>query len=474
MQLVYLVQHLYASTVLPSIMPPLAAHHIKALTKLSPHLPITSSLAHHFTDWTGKYPSRSYEAIKTSTDQWHGTCILRPANVEQVSSILKYATTNKIPVVTQGGNTGLVGGGVPIQEDEVVLLTSAMNKIIEFDKDTGIILAEAGCILETLQDHVRPHGYEMPIDLGAKGSCQIGGNVATNAGGIKYIRHGSLHANVLGLEVVTPDGKVLDLSRSLKKDNTGYSLKDLFIGSEGTLGVITKVAIESKPISKETFLMLVGFQTFPEVVAFFRQAKRYFGMLNAFEFWDQVAHEQVVHHLKLQSPLPTCPFQVLFETEKDPLDFLEESGAEQCVLADSVSQQLNLWSLREGIPEALSKCGKVWKWDVSVPIDRMMSVVENLEGDIVSGYGHLGDGNLHLNIVKSSMSKEMERSIYAKVASMGGSISAEHGIGQAKSEYLPLSKDANSLEVMRNIKAVLDPAGIMNPGKIFPSASKEC
>ncbi|KAJ3374342.1 hypothetical protein GGF31_007862 [Allomyces arbusculus] len=440
-------------------------------------------------DWMRKYRGQA-------------TLVLRPRTTEQVAQILKHCHARKLAVCPQGGNTGLVGGSVPVF-DEVVVFLGNMHQVRKFDPISGIVVAEAGMILQQLDGYLADRGYMMPLDLGAKGTCQIGGNVATNAGGLRLLRYGSLHGSVLGLEVVLPDGRILNDMRALRKDNTGLDLKQLFIGSEGALGIITAVAILAPVRPTAVHVATLAMPNYQAVQDAFVRARRELGeILSAFEFWDSEADKLVHQHLALRRPLETeSPFQVLIETAGSNAEhdmakleaFLENLMADEIAIDGAVAQDQAqveaMWAVREGIPEACAKDGAVFKYDVSVPVPKLYELVEKtrerLEGvkgvnDII-GYGHVGDGNLHLNVSAQkdadgggarAVSAALEPFIYELVASHNGSISAEHGVGIMKPKHLHYSKDAEMLNVMQDIKALLDPNGIMNPYKYLPPPSK--
>ncbi|RKP10458.1 D-lactate dehydrogenase 2 mitochondrial precursor [Thamnocephalis sphaerospora] len=445
-------------------------------------------------DWMRKYRGRS-------------PVVLLPKTTDQVSKLLAYCNQQRLAVVPQGGNTGLVGGGVPVF-DEIVISTNLMNQVRSFDDVSGVVACDAGCILEVLDGYLGERGFMMPLDLGAKGSCHVGGNVAANAGGLRFLRYGSLHGTVLGVEAVLPDGTILDNMSTLRKDNTGYDLKQLFIGSEGTLGLVTGVTVStprrpnasSIAIQPSVNVAMVGVESFEKVQATFRNAKGMLSeVLSAFEFWDSHAAGLVRAHAvnKAQDPLSApYPFYVLMEThgsnkEHDDakLNAFLEHLMENEVVADGVvaqdeAQIKSLWSMRESIPEACSKAGAVYKYDVSIPVPKLYELVEDMRsrlesmglmGDLVKdviGYGHMGDGNLHLNITASTYDKRVtdaiEPYVYEWVASHNGSISAEHGLGLMKAHHIGYSKSAAMVNLMQQIKQLVDPNGIMNPYKYFP------
>lgn len=404
----------------------------------------------------------------------------------------------------QGGNTGLVGGATPYGEGhpdhaKVILSLARMNQIFSIDQTSGIVRAQAGCILEKVDEECRNRAnLMMPIDLGAKGSCQIGGILATNAGGIRFLRYGSLHGSILGLEVVLADGRILREMRGLHKDNTGYDLKQLFIGSEGTLGIITEAAIAAVPKLNSINVACFKLCSFEAVRNLFIRTRESLGeILSAFEFWDSQTQSALNEHHPAMFEGATDGFYVLIETSGSDAQhdtekltrFLEnimnDGLVEDGILAQDQRQQAELWARREGIPETSSKqqslktksYGQVHKFDLSLPLDKYYRIVELLrekcpEGIKVFGFGHVGDGNLHINLVDcvdtdAKIMHEIGDFIFDWTSKNGGSVSAEHGIGQAKRDYLHLSKDSTSIEVMRSLKSLLDPNSILNPGKVI-------
>jgi D-2-hydroxyglutarate dehydrogenase len=439
-------------------------------------------------DWMGRYKGAA-------------TVALRPRDTESVSKLLRYCNERRIAVVPQGGNTGLVGGSVPVF-DEVILSLGAMNTILSFDESAGVVVAEAGVILEVLDGYVGERGYRVPLDLGAKGSCQIGGNVATNAGGSRFLRYGSLRSSVLGLEAVLADGRVMDALTSLKKDNTGYDLKQLHIGGEGTLGVITKVAIAcpTKSPSINTAVLKLG--SFDDVRRLLRLTKQSLGeILSAYEFMDAESVTMATNNLShVSNPLDvenddkSC--YVLIESAGSDVEhdraklnnFLEkafEGGlATDGVIAESKTQADALWELRESLPEAVAKAGHsggTLKYDISLPLSDFYDIVVDaraLIGDKaeVVAWGHVGDGNLHLNVAipdavnVQAVKSLVEPWVYEWVSAKRGSVSAEHGLGQMKAGAIGYSKGAVAVDMMRVLKAALDPNGILNPHKLLPPA----
>ncbi|NXJ11187.1 D2HDH protein, partial [Odontophorus gujanensis] len=433
--------------------------------------------------------------------------LLKPKTAAEVSRVLRYCHERNLAVSPQGGNTGLVGGSVPVF-DEIILSTALMSEIISFDPVSGILVCQAGCVLEKLNEYLEERGFVMPLDLGAKGSCHIGGNVATNAGGLRLLRYGSLRGTVLGLEVVLADGTVLDCLASLRKDNTGYDLKQLFIGSEGTLGVITAVSILCPQKPKAVNLAFLGCQDFSRVQETFTTCRAMLGeILSAYEFMDEKCMELVVKHLGLSNPLRGSPFYVLIETsgsnsthdEEKLNSFLEQATTSGLVTDGTVAVDdkkikartwligiplifvpQTLWSLRERITEALTHDGCVYKYDISLPVGKLYDLVTDMRARLgqsaknVVGYGHVGDGNLHLNITAESYSHSLldaiEPFVYEWTARYNGSISAEHGLGFKKKQFIQYSKPSEAIFLMQRFKAMLDPKGILNPYKTLPSS----
>ncbi|KAI1777715.1 hypothetical protein F4818DRAFT_407741 [Hypoxylon cercidicola] len=436
-------------------------------------------------DWMRKY-------------RGHCRLVLKPASTEDVSKILKYCNENMLAVVPQGGNTGLVGGSVPVF-DEIVVSTSRMNQIRFFDEVSGVLVADAGVVLEVADQYLAEKGYIFPLDLGAKGSCHIGGNVSTNAGGLRLLRYGSLHGTVLGIEAVLPDGTILDDLSRLRKNNTGYDLKQLFIGGEGTIGMITAVSIHCPQRSKAVNVAFLGLESYEKLQQTFKKAKTQLGeILSAFELMDSQSQD-IFHKVKgNKRPLTgEHPFYCLIETsgsnsehDSQKLEsFLDDVMTEELVtdgvVAENETQVRSLWSLREGITETIGHWGGVYKYDVSIPIKDMYKLVEDtrkrledagLKGESdefpvvdVVGYGHMGDSNLHLNIAVRRYDKEVEAAlepfVYEWIHERNGSISAEHGLGIAKKKFIGYSRNETTVGLMKQIKNLYDPNGIMNPYK---------
>lgn len=445
----------------------------------------TSDLEPFNSDWMRKYKGQTQ-------------LVLKPQTTQEVSQVLKYCNDSMLAVVPQGGNTGLVGGSVPVF-DEIVLSTSRMSKIRSFDEVSGILVVEAGCILEAADQFLAEKGHIFPLDLGAKGSCQIGGNVATNAGGLRLLRYGSLHGTVLGIEAVLPDGTIFSGLDTLRKNNTGYDLKQLFIGSEGTLGIITAVSVVCPQRPKASNVAICGLESFDKAQRAFREAKSQLSeILSAFELMDSTSQKMVRAVTKKTHPLKSnYPFYCLIETsgsnsdhdQEKLLAFLESAMSDgiisdESVLAQDETQMKFLWSWREGIPECIGHWGGVYKYDVSIPLSDLYQLVEDTKERLVAagmvgdeekypvvdvvGYGHMGDSNLHLNVATRRYDKEVERSlepfVYEWIAGRNGSISAEHGLGLAKKAFIGFSRSEPMIRLMKQTKDFYDPVITRTPG----------
>jgi len=395
--------------------------------------------------------------------------VLRPKDALETSEVLKYCSQWRISVVPQGGNTGLSGGNIAQDEKELILSTSRMTTELKIDPDLPAVFSTAGNVLESVTEACKRHRFTFPLDLGAKGSCQIGGNLATNAGGLRYLRYGSLHHNVIGLEVVLPSGEILTDMDNLRKQNTGWDLKQLFIGSEGTLGVITKAAVSLYPQSCSVQVCLFGCSSFAQVLSLYSAAKLRLGeVLSAFEYYDSASHMLVLKHVPGTSdPFPRpYPFYVVIETSGSEeahdreklisfLDSTSETAGLEGVLAQDEKEREKLWRLRETCAVAYVKEGPTHVYDFSLPIEHFEDTVQKaarLIGDkgLVVGLGHLGDANLHIGVVQSKgkLAKDFEPQLYELVQARKGSISAEHGIGSVKARDLWRSKSRESIAMM--------------------------
>ena len=447
-------------------------------------------------------PERQLPYVHELRGLYHGNAalVLRPGSTAEVAQIIALANEARIAIVPQGGNTGLVGGQTPSPDGtEVVLSLARLNRVRSIDAAGGAMIVEAGVTLADAQAAAEHAGKLFPLSLPSEGSCQIGGVLATNAGGTAVLAYGNARALTLGLEVVTASGEVWDGLRTLKKDNTGYDLRDLFVGSEGTLGVITAAALKLFPRPADTTVALAALPSLQAVAALFQLAEaRGTGSLTAFEFMSRFTLELVTRHIpNARFPLrDASPWYVLLELSS----FVEDSGeaamqrllteasengtVSDAVIAGSLAQAQALWRLRESASEAQRPEGGSIKHDVSVPMARVPEFIA-LAGAAVEHvcpgarpviFGHFGDGNVHYNVTQPpGMDKtaylalwgEMSRAVHDVVASLGGSISAEHGIGQMKRDELVRFKSPLELALMRKIKAALDPNGILNPGKLL-------
>lgn len=438
-----------------------------------------------------------------SRDLYHGATrvILRPSNTGEVAAVVAICAAAGIAIVPQGGNTGHCGGAVPSAGgDEIVLALSRMNRIRDVDAVGHAMVAEAGCILATVRDAAAAADLLFPLSLGAEGSCQIGGNLSTNAGGVAVLRYGNARDLVLGLEVVLADGRIWHGLRGLRKDNTGYDLKNLFIGAEGTLGIITAATLKLFPRPRGRVTVLVAVRDVDAAVALFLRARERFGHdVSACELLPGIGVESVLEHLPgAVAPLAEkydwyvlCEISA-FRSESglrpSVEDFLE-TGLDRGsilngVIAESGTQAANLWRLREAIPEAQKFEGGSIKHDISVPISRIGAFIEKASAAVAGAvpgcrpfvFGHIGDGNVHFNVSQPVGADRvaflarwpaMNRTIHDIAVSLGGSFSGEHGIGQLKVDDLERHKDAVELGLMRTLKRALDPRGIMNPGKVL-------
>jgi FAD/FMN-containing dehydrogenase len=408
---------------------------------------------------------------------------LRPTTVEQVSAALRACNAYRQPVVVQGGMTGLAGGANPDRRD-VVIAMDLLSGIEEIDTAAGTMTVLAGTVLEVAQKAAEEAGFLLPIDLGARGSCQIGGNLATNAGGIRVISHGVTRDNVLGLEAVLADGIVLSSLNRMQKNNTGYDLKQLFIGAEGTLGIITRAVLKLKPLPKGRATALCALASYADVVSLLHRARAELGGLSAFELMWENFFDFICEAEGLKFFDADYPFTVIVEQSGEVGNLeeflgamLEEGLIVDALIAQSEKERERFWTVREGL--ALDALPRLINLDVSLPIgvldDYASGVIAALEGEFpgihVSVFGHVADSNIHLCISAGAIDDASEHRIdtivYEHVRKFSGSISAEHGIGLLKRDYLHYSRSTEELELMGRIKKALDPHGIMNPGKVI-------
>jgi FAD/FMN-containing dehydrogenase len=407
---------------------------------------------------------------------------VRPRTAEDISKALRACNVYRYPVVVQGGMTGLAGGANPSGKD-IVIAMDLLSGIEAIDTDAGTMTVLAGTVLETAQKAAEEAGFLLPIDLGARGSCQIGGNLATNAGGIRVIAHGVTRDNVLGLEAVLADGTVISSLNRMQKNNTGYDLKQLFIGSEGTLGVITRVVLKLKPLPGEVTTALCGLSSYEAVVSLLHRARKSLTGLSAFELmWETFFHfSRGAEGLTFFER--DYPFTVIIEQtgEGSLEDFLsqmiEEGLVDDALIAQSEKERGRFWTVREGL--ALDTLPRLINFDVSLPIGVLDvfagAVTTALEAEFpglhVSIFGHVADSNIHLCIsagpIDDATEHRIDTIVYELVRQHQGSISAEHGIGRLKREYLHYSRSPEELELMARIKTALDPNWILNPGKVL-------
>ncbi|CAA9999414.1 unnamed protein product [Nesidiocoris tenuis] len=374
--------------------------------------------------------------------------VLRPRTTEELSAVMRICTEHRLAVCPQGGNTGLVGGSVPVF-DEVIISTSLMNKINHIDPIAGTASCQAGVVLEKLESALEPEGLMIPYDLGARGSCQIGGNISTCAGGLRLLRYGSMQANTLGVEAVLADGTILNMMNSLKKDNTGYHLRQLFIGSEGTLGIVTQAVMQCPIRPKSTNLAFLSLNSFKDVLSTFVLAKRSLSeTLSSCEMMDSACVTSVEEKLRIKCPLENSAdsFFMIVETQGSREDhdaekmsnFVQEAMAKELVVdgitANEPSRMANLWQLRERITESLSKDDYIFKYDITLPLAKFYEAVKVLRQELapfgneakVTGFGHIGDGNLHLNVTASQYSEKLAKAIEPFVFEWTAGVGGEH------------------------------------------------
>ena len=423
------------------------------------------------TDWTRRFTGEA-------------RCVVRPADAGEVAAVVRACAGAGVPITVQGGNTGLVGGSVPAGGD--VLL--ALGRLIDLDPvDTmeAQVTAGAGVTLQALQRHCRPHGLDIGVDLAARSAATVGGLVATNAGGIRVVRYGSMREQVTGIEAVLADGSVVRRLVGLAKDNTGYDLAQLLAGSEGTLAIITKVRVRLVPLPAARAVALVAVDGIPGALDLLAAVRAGLPALSAAELFLADGLELVRAHGRLPAPFAErYPAYVLLEcaARTDPTDdLLEVLGESAAVLdatvASDVTGVARLWAYRETHTEAISAAGVPVKLDVSVPLRELAGLVADLPAIVAAVapgartivFGHLGEGNLHVNVLGAAENAErVSEAVLRLVADRAGSIGSEHGVGRAKAHWLSLSRSAEEIAAMRRIKDALDPAGILNPGVLFP------
>jgi glycolate oxidase subunit GlcD len=431
-------------------------------------------------DWTKHYD------VKPSA-------VVFPRTTEEVAGIVKWARKNKIALVPSGGRTGLSGGACALN-GEVVVSFEKMNKVLDFNTIDRTITCEAGMVTEALQKYVHDKGFYFPVDFAARGSSQIGGNIATNAGGIKVIRYGNMRDWVSGLKVVTGKGDIVQLNRGLIKNATGFDLRHLMIGSEGALGFVTEATLQFTTNPKPLTVLVLGVSDLDSVMEVFKTFRDQLP-LTAFEFFSDVALKHVLAHAPLQKPFATdVENYVLVEVENTDASVEEKilEVFESCVgkgwvvdgaIGQSETQARDFWRLREDVSEATSRYSP-YKNDISVTISKVPEFLRETDAVFKKNYpdfevvwfGHIGDGNMHINILKPegvTREKFLERCrgvddiLFGVIEKLGGSVSAEHGVGLVKKPFLDYTRDPAEIELMKGIKKAFDPDGIMNPGKVF-------
>ncbi len=447
-----------------------------------------AAMAAYLTDWRGRFTGRAL-------------AVLRPADTEQVAALIKLCLQYRIPVVPQGGNTGLVLGSVPDASGTAVVLSLArLNQLRSIDPLNNTVTVEAGCLLQQVQDYAAEHARLFPLSLASEGSCTIGGNLSTNAGGTAVLRYGSMRDLTLGLEVVTAEGEIWHGLRGLRKDNTGYDLRDLFIGAEGTLGIITAAVLKLFAQPKARLTALLALDSPRQALNLLSLAQGQCGAgLTGFELMSDFCLQLVQRHFP-QLPFPFAqrhPHYVLlelsdFESENHAMQLLESmmsSGLEKnlirdAVIASSIAQSQALWQLREHISMAQAAEGKNIKHDIALPVSRIADFISETDALLQTAFpgcrmvcfGHLGDGNLHYNVSAPQGQDDaaflqqqaaVNLCVHDSVHKYDGSISAEHGLGALKREEIKRYKSATELAMMSAIKCALDPHNLMNPGKVL-------
>lgn len=442
-------------------------------------------------DWRGRYAGTALAVVK-------------PGTTEEVAEVVRWCVAHGVPMVPQGGNTGLCGGATPDGTGQAVVISLVrLNRIRGIDTDNDTLVAEAGCILQSVQQAARDAGRLFPLSLAAEGSCTLGGNLATNAGGTQVLRYGNARELALGLEVVTAEGDIWNGLRGLRKDNTGYDLRDLYIGSEGTLGIITAATVKLYPLPVAQCTALLALRSIEDAVQVLSAARTGFGAaLTGFELIAGNCLQGVVQcypqqRIPFEGASADMPWYALLELSDSESAaharerfeavvgaVIENGLAIDAVIAENMAQSKALWHLRESIPLSEKAFGKSVKHDVSIPVSKIADFVsttnaalqQNFPGVHHVIFGHLGDGNLHYNVARGDAYTEddllsKQAAIYdvvhGSVHRYGGSISAEHGVGQLKRDLLPRYKDPIELALMRRIKQALDPHGLMNPGKVL-------
>ena len=461
---------------------------LRALVGEANVLVAEADTAPYVRDWRGQYPGRA-------------RAVVRPGSTAEVSAVVKLCAREGVAIVPQGGNTGLVGASTPDASGrEVVLSVLRMNRVRRVDAVDNTMTVEAGAVLRAVQDEALRHERLFPLSLAAEGSATIGGNLATNAGGEQVLRYGNTRDLVLGIEAVLADGRVLDLLSPLRKDNTGYALRDLLVGSEGTLAIITAATLKLFARPREQVTLWASLESPARAVELLGRLRTHLGeRVTAFEIMGREAVVQVERHIEgARVPLGAAPWSVLAEiaetapgtplrslAETTLAGALEDGIVADVALAESLAQAESMWHIRDHVPEAQTREGASIKHDISVPVSRIAEFIEEagrelreaIPGARLVTFGHVGDGNLHYNLTRPAAGDDsaflaeahrVHEIVYRHVARLGGSISAEHGIGRAKQEAFLRYKNPVAVDVMRAVKRVLDPANLLNPGRLLP------
>jgi FAD/FMN-containing dehydrogenase len=473
---------------------PPSAPHLEAFLEILGPLGILTEpadIAPHLSDWRGLY-------------QGQAMAVLRPASTAEVSACVQLCAAQGIAIIPQGGNTSMVGGATPeARPRQVVLSLARMNRVREVDTADMTMTVEAGLVLARAQQVAAEHGVLFPLSLGAEGTAMIGGLLSTNAGGNTTVRYGNARELMLGLEVVLPDGRVINGLRRLRKDNTGYALRHLFVGAEGTLGIITAAVLRLFPAARETATALCAVPSEDAALALFRRFRTADeGAVRAFEYMSGIGMGMVLATIEgaglplaapsdhyvlvdLAASREGAGLRHLMETVLEAA--MEAGEVEDAALAESEAQRAAIWRLREEHPEAQKRAGASVKNDVSVPVSSVPELIRRASAacrELIPGsrpvpFGHMGDGNIHMNLAQPegmsagdflARSHDIMDVVNEVVRELGGSFSAEHGIGRLKTDMMEAWRGGAELDAMRRIKAALDPQGIMNPGKLLPDA----
>jgi glycolate oxidase subunit GlcD len=432
---------------------------------------------------------KAYGIDRTNSFESNSSVLLKPINTLEISKIIQVCNQNNIRIIPVGGQTGLSGATLA-RKKEAILSLEKMNTIIDIDSTSMTVTVESGVILEDLQNELEKHKLYFPLDFAAKGTCQVGGFISTNAGGVKVLKYGMTRDILLGLEVVLPTGEILNLNRKLIKNNSGYKLEQLFCGAEGTLGIVTKATFKCLPLKSNKSLFLIQTDDFKHVPIIFSKIRSSFRELSAFEYLDNISYRAVVSSM----PQLSLPYEenvehlILIETEEliDDLSIFESLADDGLIVDIRIpenSDDFNLfWKIRESVSDAIYLLGNVHANDISVPVKQLSKFLSELKILFESKYsmykigvfGHIGDGNLHIYIINHDNHthfdtdiKKLDTLMFQLISNFSGSISAEHGIGLLKKDALKFRRSEKEIEIMRSIKKLFDPKNILNPSKIF-------